>query len=258
MRNLFLTFIVLVPWYSMARNNDKNNSQKFIALSTAEAGVNINTNGAMSALALHAEQYWGFGNKKKNFKIGLGARLTSTVGNSSIEYITAPAILTSGKTGPGVFFTNNINNNIDTVTLNRTQVNSLNAFLLLNYHLFKRWSIEFNIDLIGFSFGGKKEAALKYGEGGSLVKNTQAKPTSGNALLISDNDIGSLNSELKVFYAVKKKIKLNAGLAFLFNEYKLTAPVQYVNTIGTNVNTDRYRTKALMLNVGFNYVLNKK
>lgn len=228
---------------------------KYISRTTLEGGATLSTNGSMSALALHGAQYWGFGKKKKNFKLGLGARLTSSFGSSSLQYITAPAKFTSGQTGPGVFFAENIPNNIDTVSLNGTQINAFNVQLLLNYHVYKKWSVEFNIDLLGFSLGGSKNAVLQYGDNTKQVATSTAYPTLGNVLLISDNDLGSLNSELKIFYALNKKVKLNGGLSFLFNEYTLDKPVSYINSLGTTINVDRYRTKALMFGVGINYLL---
>lgn len=229
---------------------------RYISRTTAETGLSISGNSAMTALSLHAEQFWGLGHNHRHVHVGLGARLTSSFGSGSLTYITAPAQLTSGKTGPGVFFTSNISNNIDTVTLNNTQVNALNVFILLNYTFSQRWSAEFNIDLVGFSFGGDKNATLFYGDGNTFYsKYSEAKPTSTNVLLISDNDIGSLNSELNVFYRFTNKVKLKAGFGFLFNEYTLTSPINYINTLGTNINTARYRTKALMLGIGFNYTL---
>ena len=116
----------------------------YIARTSQEAGASIATNGDLSALALNATQYWGVGNRKKNFKLGLGVRLTSSFGSGNPMYITAPALLTSGQTGPGVFFADQITQNIDTVSLNSTQVNALNAFLALRYDFAKKWGIEFS------------------------------------------------------------------------------------------------------------------
>ena len=79
--------------------------------------------------------------------------------------------------------------------------------------------------------------------------------TIGNVLLISDNDIGSLNSEFMISYKIRPKIKLKAGASFLFNEYTVENPVNYINTLGTQVNADRYRTKLFMFGVGTSILL---
>lgn len=243
----FLLAFLMLPSLLFAQDGKKKH---FVSRTTHEVGAVLASNGSSSSLALSINQYWGFGKNKKNFKVGLGARLTSSVGGRSLEYITAPAILTSGKTGPGVFFAEQIPQNIDTVSLNGTQVNALNLYLALRYDFAKKWGLEFNIDLAGVSLGGSKKATLLYGDGVYTTQSTTAKPTLGNVLLISDNDLGSLNSEFMISYKFKPKIKLKAGASFLFNEYTLDNPVNYVNTLGTQVNADRYRTKMLMFGVG--------
>jgi hypothetical protein len=252
MKKSFLIALIIIPFLGNAQK------KHFIEENTIEAGATLSSNGATTAVTLNGIQYWGVGKKTKHFKVGLGARLTSAFGNKSLEYITAPALLTSGKKGPGVFFADQIPQNIDTVSLNSTQVNSLNLFLALRYDFKKKWGVEFNIDLVGVSFGGNKNAVLQYGDQTNNVKSTTAKPTLVNALLISDNDLGSLNSEMIVSYNYTSKLKLKAGLSFLFNEYTLSNSVKYTNTIGTNVDTDRYRTKALMFVVGASYALRNR
>jgi hypothetical protein len=247
MKKIILIALIAVPFFANAQK------KHFIKQSTTEAGATVASSGATSALALSGIQYWGVGKKKQHFKFVLGARLTSSLGNNSLEYITAPAKLTSGKTGPGVFFADQIPKNIDTVTLKSTQVNALNLYLALRYDFKKKWGIEFNIDLAGVSFGGSKNAILDYGDQTKTTKATTAKPTLGNALLISDNDLGSLNSEFMVSYKYTSKLKLKAGLSFLFNEYTLDNPVSYTNSLGTVVDTDRYRTKAFMFAIGASY-----
>lgn len=251
MRNNMLFLFLLLSMPVIA----KDKSKKLVSRTTLESGFTLSTNGAMNAAALHGVQYWGIGKSRKPFKLGLGLRFTSSLGSSTLQYITAPASITSGKTGPGVFFASNIPNNIDTVKLNGTQVNALNVVVHLNTRIYKKWSAEFNIDAVGFSFGSHKNATLFYGDGTKQQANFSAKPTAGNALLISDNDLGSLNSEFKLFYQVGKKSKVNAGLAFLFNEYKLGSTVKYVNSLGTAIEVDRYRTKALLFALGYNVIL---
>lgn len=233
-------------------------SAPFVSKTTSEAGATLSSNGSTTALAFSMAQYWGFGKKKKNFKVGIGARLTSSLGNSNVEYITAPAILTSGQTGPGVFFASQIPENIDTLTLGGSQVNALNAFLALRYDFAKKWGVEFNIDLIGFSFGASRTAVLKYGDQKGNTRISPAKPSTFNGLLISDNDYGSLNSELLIFYKMNSNFRLKAGASFLFSEYTIDNPPTYTNSKGTIISNDRFRSKALMIAVGVNYIFRNK
>lgn len=250
MKKILFLFIIWFPVSLFAQKR-----KPFFSRTSMDAGAFISTNGNMSALALTGGQYWGLGKKKKNFKVGLGLRLSSSFGSGNLEYITAPAILTSGKTGPGVFFADQIEQNIDTLTLNATQVNSLNLYLALRYDFARKWGVEFNIDLLGFSYGGKRDATLSFGDGTWNTRNSVAQPTLFNALLISDNDRGSLNSAFLIDYKIKSKIKLLAGASFLFNEYTIENPVTYINSGGTVIHTSRYRTKQLMFGLGITYTL---
>jgi hypothetical protein len=183
---------------------------------------------------------WNLGTKKK-FAIGVGGRFTAYVGNNQY-YATAPAELTSGSTGPFVIFKENIEANIDSFLIEAPQVNSLNVLINLRYAFSDKLHIGFNIDAIGFSFGGEKSG--RYINGAETSVST-AKPTSFNILLISDNDRGSLNSELYGRYYFNAKWAVKAAAQFHFTEYTTDAEVQQFPEPN-----DRFRNKSLMVAVG--------
>ena len=255
MQKPIIIFFIFISAFIAKAEKKKN---PFLKQTTSEAGITLSSNGKLSAVALSANQYWSVGKGKQHFKIGLGGRLTSSFGGNKLRYITAPAELTSGKKGPGVFFAPQVSENIDTLKVNSTQVNALNIFLSLHYDFKKKWGVEFNIDLAGFAFGASQKSTLTYGEHSDATRITNAKPSPRNTLLISDNDIGSLNSELMFSYLYKKNIKLKAGLSFLFNEYTVENPVLYTNKTGTVLGTDRYRNKSLTFGIGANYIFKHK
>ena len=255
MKKLSIVVILLALAFNLQAQKKKN---PYLKQTTSEAGISLATSGELSMVTLSANQYWGVGRKKRNFKLGLGARLTSSFGGDGIVYMTAPAKLTSGKTGPSVFFSEQVPQNIDTLKLDATQVNAINLFLALRYDFKKKWGVEFNIDLAGFSFGGSQSSILTYGENSNATRSVNSKPSSKNLLLISDNDIGSLNSELVISYLYKNKIKFKVLASFLFNEYTVDNPVLYTNSIGTVVDAETYRTKALAFGIGANYIFKYK
>jgi hypothetical protein len=189
---------------------------------------------------------WNFG-KKKKWQMGTGARLTNNFGRRNY-YITAPAKLTSGKTGPGVFFAEQIFPNIDSIYLNKSQVNALNITVNFGYKINDKFSVGFDIDAIGFSFAGKQSATY-FGNGGS-VAGTNAKPTAFNLLLISDNDLGSLNSEFFAQYNINKKWSTKLGFQFLFTEYTTDSKVQ---TAPNGEKNDRFRNKSSEISLGATY-----
>jgi hypothetical protein len=196
-----------------------------------------NYEGSLSAMYSHI---WQLGEKKK-FEIGIAGRFTSYVGQNQY-YSTAPAKLTSGSTGPFVIFKENISANIDTFLIQSPQVNALNVAIHLGYQFSPRIAVGFNIDAIGFSVGSKKSGSYINGPFG---QQDRAKPTAFNLLLISDNDLGTLNSELFVKYQWKETWGVKGGLQFLFTEYTTDTEVQQVPEPN-----NRFRDKSLLFAFG--------
>ncbi len=183
--------------------------------------------------------------KKKRFKIGYGLRFTSQFGNN-LNYVTAPAKITSKQTGPQVLFSKIYTENIDTFFVTSTQHNSLNISINLQYTFKQKLDVGFNIDAVGLSFGAKTDGKYISYQDNLKNKSTQsAKPTSLNALLVSDNDIGSLNSELYLRYWFNKHFAIKAGATFLFTEYTTSNKLRLDN--------NRWRNKALMGMIGITY-----
>jgi hypothetical protein len=201
--------------------------------------------GILSASFLHD---WRLGSKQR-FGVGLGVRFTSFLG-TNVYYITAPANLTSGSTSPLIFFKENITENIDSLLVKSPQVNALNLMINLDYLINQKLLVGFNIDAIGFSFGKNTRANYMNGASG---KNTTADPTSFNILLISDNDQGTLNSELYVRYFLNDRWALKTSMQFLFTEYTTITKVQQVPE-----ENDRFRNKSLLFSVGVSYKLSTK
>lgn len=197
------------------------------------------------SLAFHYTHLWKIG-KAQKLSLGLGGRFTSYLGSNQ-NYITAPAKLTSGSTGPFVIFKENLVENIDSLVIKSPFVNSINLSINIQYGFSSKITVGFNIDAIGFSFGGKKQGNYINGSIGSI---TSGKPTGFNILLISDNDRGSLNSELFARYQLNDKWSVKGGVVFLFTEYTTDTKVQQFPEAN-----DRFRNKSLMLGLGVSYTL---
>ncbi len=244
MKRTIILALLMLPFVAFAqeKENDPTEGEPFVKRTTLEAGISVSSNGDLSAVALNGMQYWGFGRHNRRFKVGVGLRLTSAFGNDAIQYTTAPADLAAEEA------------TTDSLLLEGTQTNALNAFLALRYDITERWGVEFNIDLAGVSFGGEKKGTLTFNDAKTLA--TDGTPTSGNVLLIGNNDIGNLNSEFLLTYRYKSNWRFKAGAMFLFNEYSLgTVPAAYTASNGTQVKeVQRYRSKNFTFGVGVNYV----
>jgi len=184
--------------------------------------------------------------KKQRIVVGGGVRFTSYLGKNQY-YITAPAELTSGDTGPGVIFKENIEANIDTFLIKTAQVNSLNLLITLGYNISPKLLLRFNIDIIGFSFGKSANGNYINGSQGAMESSD---PSPFNLLLVSDNDKGSLNSEFFGRYLLTDRWGLKAGAQFHFTEYTTDTEVQQQPEPN-----DRFRNKSLMFMIGVSYKL---
>jgi hypothetical protein len=193
--------------------------------------------GTLSTALVHD---WHLG-RKKQFVVGIGARATAYLGRNQY-YVTAPADLTSGGTGPAVILKENITANMDTFLISNPFVIAVNAEISLGYHFTERFSMGFNIDAIGFSIGAEKNGNYINGTQGGF---SAAKPTPFNLLLVSDNDLGSLNSQLYAKQKVNDRWSVRAGLQFLFTEYTTNTEVQQQPEPN-----DRFRRKSLMFMIG--------
>lgn len=176
-------------------------------------------------------------------KIGFALRLNTFLGSKK-RYITAPAILTSGKTGPGVFFADQVKENIDTIFFEKSGNASVNVALILEYSFSKNWAAGFNIDLFGISIGGRQKGTYQDWNGQTVT----ARATPFNVLLISDNDIGNLNSEFYAkYFFTDKPYFVKAGASFYFNEMKTLQKQRLDNS--------RFRYKTLSPMIGGGYLL---
>jgi hypothetical protein len=186
------------------------------------------------------EHNWKFG-KNRRVEIGLGGRFTSFAG-ANLYYITAPAELTTESTSPLILFRENVAANLDSILVKSAQVNSLNLFINLGYRVSPKVYVGFSIDAIGFSFGKDTPANFMSGNKG---KNVSASPTPFNILLISDNDKGSLNSDLYIKFSLNDKWAIRGAAQFLFTEYTTDEKVQQFPK-----ENDRFRNKSLLGSLG--------
>ncbi|MFY7938857.1 MAG: hypothetical protein ACOVOQ_15875 [Flavobacterium sp.] len=236
MKSFITTLFITILTVSKLFAQEKNQSYLDVAL----AG------GSSFSPAISYNKLWAV-SKNTKFKIGTGLRLTALFG-SNIDYITAPARLTSGQTSPQVLFSETILTNLDTLSLSQTAVYYVNIPIHLQYSFTNRFEVGFNIDAIGLSLGSKQSGIFKAKESASFNQSKQtASPTTFNLLLISDNDLGNLNSELYARYWLNDKIGLRAGLSFQFSEYTTTNTLTFEN--------NRFRSKQLLPMLAISYRL---
>jgi hypothetical protein len=193
------------------------------------------------------QYHWQLG-KKKGWEIGLGLRNTSAF-SSKNEYITAPARLARSNTIPFlIVFADQLTQNWDTLEVQRPFVNALNLMTEIKYHFNRKFSVGFNIDLIGVSFGNSSSSILTTNAISKAEINT--KPSKFNLLLTGDLDKGSLDSEFFINYQLSKRWGIRAVYQYLFTEFTTTSIYQNAPD-GTTVY--QFRNKANNLGIGLSY-----
>jgi hypothetical protein len=194
-----------------------------------DAAVGFGSNSL--SLALSWNRTHGLGSSNK-FRIGYGVRLSSFSG-TNLAYSTAPADLAAEAS------------KVDTLTMAEANTIGLSALINLQYQFNEKFGIGFNIDALGFGFGGEKEGIFTTDETPSLNRSKQnASPTSSNVLLVGNNDIGQLKSEIFLFYKLKNGLGLRGGLDYTFSEYTTTKKLTQDN--------DRFRYKAGLVFLAIN------
>lgn len=196
-------------------------------------------------LSIGAQQYGGhawlsnmhFLGAKRKIGIGYGIRWNSYFGTDQ-NFTSAPPEFAGKEDKEG------------TLTVANAQIHSLNLAIFLQYNITSKLEAGFNIDAIGFSFGGEQASAFAPpGTGTSSTAAYLAKPTSTNLLLIGANDTGSLYSEFFVKYKLNERLAIKAAFSYYFLEYTTNNP------IAANDNNDRFRNSASMVGLGVSYTI---
>lgn len=171
--------------------------------------------------------------KSKKLRLGYGLRL-SGFGGSNVNYTTAPAKLAADDA------------TVDTLIVNSPLSMGLSASIHIEYFFTSKLRVGFNIDAIGVGFGSESNTTFISSENtGQFPTAPKAKPTSLNALLIGDNDIGQLKSEFYVAYNLNPKLAIRGGFDMTFSEY--------TSNVKLTQDNDRFRNKAMMVFLGVSF-----
>jgi hypothetical protein len=201
------------------------------------AGASVGSGSFMGTIGVE-KGFSLLSSKKLHINPGIRANIFS---GGDLDYITAPAKLTADDA------------NVDTVLMADPQMSFVNLFVRIEYDLSEKWGVGFNIDLVGLTLGanqttGTIRGGTNYQNAALTTTVSDAEPTSVNALLVGDNDLGSLASSLYVSYDVSPKFGIDAGAGFVFTEYTTASP------IGFDAN-DRFRNKNMMGYLGLHYTI---
>ncbi len=168
--------------------------------------------------------------ERKLFSVGWTARLGAFYGDN-INYYTAPARLTRGKTGFSALSAPLINRNIDTVRFDYVTMTSLNVGIRAQVNL-GRVELGASADLLGLTLGRRRTGSYKSSTGRFNVDSSAAGPATTkrftgadvlqraypsrfNLRLLGDNDLGTLSTEVYARVRVNQRFAVKAGYQWL-------------------------------------------
>ncbi len=191
-------------------------------------------------VAFDASRFWQISDTK--FFVGSGVRFTSQLSQGQ-TFRTAPASLTRGTSGPSAIFRPEKEENIDEMRFEHSQITSLNVLAQFLYRWREEWSVGFNIDVIGASFGKLRKGRYNpRKEDANWPQEASGRPTPFNLLLGDDNDRGSINSELYVHKNLIDGWGIKLGIVHAFTEYTMKQKLRK--------NNDRFRKKNYLPTIG--------
>ena len=192
--------------------------------------------------------------ERKLISLGWHMRLGAFYGDN-INYYTAPARLTRGKSGLGALGAPLIPENIDTIRYDYVSMTSLNVGIRAQINL-GRVEIGASADLLGLTLGKSRTGRYKSSTGQFAIKSAagedslrvpfqganvfqQASPGHFNVRLLGDNDIGTLATEVYARVHLTQRIAVKLGYQWLTTE----TTVENRDVIADN---NRFRNRAGM------------
>ncbi len=193
-----------------------------------ELSLGMTSNGQLGGLGYWQE--WGLG-KTGAWKLGYGVRFTGYFGKD-VTHISAPPEFYTDETMQ------------DSVFVASPQMSNIALYIGAGYVIKEKFELGFNIDALGYTFGGDKDATFT-SEGNETA--TTVNPGSITALLLGPNDIGMVRSDFFAGYKFSDTWKVRLGLGPLFTEYRTDTELQTGNT--------RYRGASMMILASVTYTL---
>lgn len=170
--------------------------------------------------------------EKRMFSIGYTLKF-GTFYAQNLDYTTAPARLSRGKSGFSALGAPLVINNIDTLSMANASVTNLNLGLRAQVQL-GPVQLGVSADVLGLSVGKSRTGHYQSSTGqfnvptstgaDSLLAftgtnaNQSASPTNANLRLLGDNNIGTLSSEIYARIRVGQRLGIKVGYQWLTTE----------------------------------------
>ncbi|RRB00816.1 hypothetical protein [Larkinella rosea] len=187
------------------------------------------------------------------FSIGWTIKLNTFYGDN-LNYTTAPAHLTRGKSGFAALSAPIKPANIDTMRFDYVTATAVNLGLRAQIRL-GPVEVGASADVLGFGFGKGRQGRYRSSTGRYEVRNTtgtadsvitfrsnplqSAQPQRVNVRLLGDNDLGSLSTEVYVRLRLMRRLGIKAG-------YQWITTAMRANNVNIEDDNQRFRNRASM------------
>ena len=178
-----------------------------------ETGLSLAVGGNFFAPSLFYQHSWRLGAKQR-WDLTYGARITSYFG-SDIHHASAP---------PAYYGDPSLEDSVFVVS---PRMSNVAIYIGATYSIRNKVPIGFNIDAIGYTFGGDLEGVYT---GDGVSTPVTVNPGSITALLVGANDIGMLKAEFFVGYRINNFFTVRAGINNMYTEVRTPTELQVGNT----------------------------
>ena len=225
MKKLYVAFLLLISFASVAQ------SPVAARLSSGyDIGMAYSTNHYNPSISYYQLLTVG---RQKLFFLGWNLRLGAFYGDN-LDYYTAPARLTRGKSGLGAIGSPLIPVNVDTVRYEHVSMTSLSFGVRVRVNL-GPVDLGASADLLGFSFGKSRTGQYQSSTGQFAIQSAsgtdsllvpfrganalqKSSPTLLNARLFGDNNRGTLSTQVYARVRLSERVGVRLGYQWLITE----------------------------------------
>ncbi len=225
MKKILVAFSVLVSFTSFAQSPVAARLSSGYDIGMAYSTGHYNPSISYYQLLTVSEQ--------KLFSFGWNLRLGAFYGDN-LDYYTAPARLTRGKSGLGSIGLPLMPANMDTVRFDHVSMTSLSVGVRAKVNL-GRVELGASADLLGFTFGKSRTGQYQSSTGQFAIQSAsgadsllvpfqganalqKSSPGNFNARLLGDNNRGTLSTQVYAHIRLTQRVGIKLGYQWLITE----------------------------------------
>lgn len=211
MRYRIYACLVALFTLGLAQHSSAQEAEKTGVIEDIDLSLGAGDGSFLGSLAY--QNTWALG-KNDQWRLSYGLRFTLFSGKD-MEFYSAPIDYYL------------IEENTDTLQVANPGQSNLALYIGASYVIKNKLELGFNIDALGYTFGGETEATFL---GNNQKLTTTVNPNQPTLLLVGANDRGMIKAEFFVGYQLNENWAARIGFNNNFVEYKTATELQKGNT----------------------------